>query len=274
MCTPIFPGPTANRHTKIFTIHRTRGAFRSGIPRSFAGTRGDYLYTGPSREAEKLTNLEAGTQWQWVKARIGINYYYMPIRDELVPYGTVNDLGVAVTAVAPKTLHQGVEFVAAWEPLANLDLSGNISLNDDHFVRYDEWGYTPFNPDGIAISRNGNRLAVDPDYVANLRVGYTRWNLSGALSWHAQGKQYIDNTQDENTTVAAYSLLNLDLCYRFTRLGGTAQAVELRVRINNLLGTEYETFGFYSDLYAPNYWDPEYIVGAPRAVYTTLAVEF
>lgn len=242
-------------------------------PASFETVSGGYNYIGPSSKPEKLANLEVGTQWQWVNARVGLNYYYMRIRDELVPYGTINDLGVAVTVNAEQTLHQGLEFVTAWEPLRGLDLSGNLALTDHHFVRYNEWDWSLDHGNGGFANRNGNRLAVDPALITNLRVGYSRRGFSAALSWRAQGNQFIDNTEDEGTAIPGYALLNLDLGYRFAHHGDGGHALELRLRVNNLLNAEYETFGFYSDQYAPNYWDPEYIVGAPRAVYTTLAVE-
>ncbi|MCX6600189.1 MAG: TonB-dependent receptor, partial [bacterium] len=233
-------------------IHDTAGRFFRVKP------TGGYRYIGPSVVPENMLNLEAGTNWQWQSLRAGANVYWIRLHDEIVPYGTQNDLGQYVSVNAPKTLHQGVEFVAAYSPLASLKLSGNLALTDHRFVRYSEWGE----------SRAGNRIAFDPPYVGNLRAEFSEWDFRFALSLQAVGKQYVDNSENDGTAVPAYALLNADFGYRFTRLHGAAKALELRVRINNLLDHEFESFGYINDN-----GDPVYMVGAPRAVYSTLAVE-
>jgi outer membrane receptor protein involved in Fe transport len=159
-----------------------------------------------------------------------------------------------------------VELVAAYSPLASLKLSGNLALTDHHFVRYDElvWG----GRDYVYVSRAGNRIAFDPPYVGNLRAEFSEWDFRFALSMQAVGKQYVDNSKNDETAVPAYTLLHADLGYRFTRLHGAAKAIELRVRVNNLLDREFESFGYLND-----WGQPVYMVGAPRAAYTTLAVE-
>jgi iron complex outermembrane receptor protein len=233
-------------------IHDTAGRFFRPKPSD------GYEYIGPSVLYETMLNCEAGTNWQWQDIRVGANVYWIRLHDEIVPYGTQNDLGQYVSVNAPKTLHQGVELVAAYSPLASLKFSGNLALTDHRFLRYSEWG----------VSREGNRIAFDPPYVGNLRAEFSEWNFRFALSLQAVGKQYVDNSENDDTAVPAYALLHADLGYRFTRLHGAAKAVELRVRINNLLNREFESFGYIND-----WGEPVYMVGAPRAVYTTLAVE-
>jgi iron complex outermembrane receptor protein len=241
-------------------IHDTQGRFFRVQP------TGGYRYIGPGVVPEQMLNYEAGTNWQWRNLRAGANVYWIRVHDEIVPYGTQNDLGQFVSVNAPKTLHQGVEFIASCSPLPSLKFTGNLALTDHHFVRYRElvWQDTGYVP----VSRNGNRIAFDPPYVGNLRAEYSRWNFRCALSLQALGKQYVDNSENDDTAVPAYALLNADFAYRFAHLAGTAKTVELRLRINNLLDREFESFGYMNDD-----GDPVYMVGAPRAAYTTLAVE-
>ncbi|RPH94284.1 TonB-dependent receptor [candidate division KSB1 bacterium] len=229
----------------------------------FANGENGGVYTGGGLVPELMDNVELGTLWQYRGARLGVNDYWMRVKDEIVPYGTLDDLGVPVTGNAPRTLHSGVEIVGSHSPLTWLDLSGNLALTDHHFVNYKEYDWNTSE----LVKRDGNRLAYDPPYIANLRAQVSRWNLNFALSLQAVGKQYVDNTENNNTAVPAYALLHVDLGYRFTRMAGTAKYVELRLRVNNLLDKEYESFGFIGD------YGPSYIVGAPRALYTTLAVE-
>jgi iron complex outermembrane recepter protein len=237
-------------------------------PNHFQTQPGGYEYIGPTLKPEKLLDLEVGTQWQWRMARIGLNYYFMTIRDELVPYGTLDDLGVPVTGNAERTRHSGVEIVAAISPTHWLNASGNLALTNHRFIRYQEFDWNT----GVLVSRNGNRLANDPPYVGNLRVeikpnNYLGVNPWGAISFQAVGRQFIDNTQDGKTTVPAYALMNLDIGLRLTTVPQDLKAVELRLRVSNLFDKKYEAFGFISD---PG---PVYMVGAPRAYYLTMAVE-
>ncbi|MBL0060546.1 MAG: TonB-dependent receptor [bacterium] len=91
----------------------------------------------------------------------------------------------------------------------------------------------------------------------------THGNFFTTLGARFVGKQFTDNSEDSETAIDAYTLVNLDLGYRFENLPGNVPLLELRLRVNNVFDTEYETVGY----------GPTYIVGAPRAFYTTLAVE-
>ncbi|MDD5088608.1 MAG: TonB-dependent receptor [bacterium] len=216
-------------------------------------------YVGPSVKPERAVNLELGTTWQWRFARAQIVGYWMTIRDEIVPWGTQNDLGQYVSDNAEETRHRGVEITAALTPLPPVTLSGNLALTDHRFVSYSPWG----------VNLGGKRIAWDPPYVANLR-GEFRWRgFRSALIWQGIGSQFVDNTENDDTAVPAYALWHLDLSYRFAPVADQLRAVELRVRVNNLLDTEYETFGSLDD----DGVTPLYFVGAPRAVYVTTAVE-
>jgi iron complex outermembrane receptor protein len=140
-----------------------------------------------------------------------------------------------------------------------INLSGNLALTDHHFVKYTQWG----------MDLGGNRIAWDPPYIANLRGDFRYQSFRGYLLWQGVGKQFVDNTENKDTTVPAYSLFHLDLAYRLAPVANQLSAIELRIRVNNLLDTEYETFGSLDD----DGVTPLYFVGAPRAVYVTTAIE-
>lgn len=231
-------------------------------PSHFANGVHGGKYIGPGLVPETMDNLELGTLWQYRGARLGLNYYWMNVKDEIVPYGTLDDMGVPVTGNASRTRHSGVEFVAACSPWRYLSLSGNLALTDHTFKDYREYDWNS----GELVKRDGKRLAMDPSYVGNLRTEFTYSGAFAALTMQTVGKQYIDNANTEDDAISAFMLLNLDLGYKFRDPSRIARIVELRLRVNNLLGKEYETYGYQDG-------GPRYIVGAPRAVYTTLGVE-
>jgi iron complex outermembrane recepter protein len=235
-------------------------------PQRFSPDGSNLRYIGPSLKPEQLVNVEIGVHAQWNNARTGINGYWMRLRDEIIPYsGQLDDNGVPVSGNAERTLHQGIEFIASYAPVHDLTLSGNLALTDHHFERYREfdWGA------GAMVARDGNRLPSDPAYLANLRCAYSAHGARAALSWRAIDKQFIDNSQNRASAVPAYTVFNLDLGYRLTTTFAGARAIDAGVRVNNLLDTQYESFGYadYDD------GSPRYIVGAPRAVYVTIGLD-
>jgi iron complex outermembrane recepter protein len=241
-------------------------------PVQFFRLPGGFRYIGHGLNPEEMQNIEIGNNWQWVHGRFGMNFYWMSLRNEIVPYGPLDSLGVPLVTNAERTLHQGLEFVGAWGPADWLTLSGNLAFTDHHFVHYRELDWNT----GTLASRDGNRLANDPPYVVNLRAEFRYANprivrdmeFFLVPNLQAVGKQFIDNTETDSSAVPANVLLNLDCGFIYTHVGSVAKAVELRFRVNNVLDRKFETFGFWGDV------EPVYIVGAPRAVYSTLAVDF
>ncbi len=230
-------------------------------PSHFAPRTSGYDYVGPSLKPEKLTNIELGSEWQWLHAHVGLNLYYMQLRDALVPYGALDNLGLPVTINAKEAVHQGIELVTGGEPVNGLKLTGNLALTDHHFVSHEEYDWAL----GAMVKRDGNRIGFDPVYVANARAEYELRGVRAGLGMRSVGKQYVDNTQDEATAVPAYTVCSLDLGYRFQNVPGL-NAVDLKFLVNNVFNVEYEAFGY-------NYGEARYIVGAPRSVFVTLGVE-
>ncbi len=229
-------------------------------------TDGDgYEYIGPSLEPERLTNLEAGTHWQWSRGRIGLNAYYMALRDAIVPYGALDNLGVPKTINAKETVHQGLELVAAWSPLAALSLSGNLALTDHRFIHHKELVWDNDSNWYVEAKRDGNRIGFDPIFIANERVEYAWRGLTAGVGMRTVGKQYIDNSENETTAVPMYTLVSLNLGYRLENVP-SVRAVELSLHVTNLFDHEYVSFGY-------DYGEALYFVGAPRAMYVTTAVE-
>ncbi|MBU1707380.1 TonB-dependent receptor [bacterium] len=235
------------------------------VPARFEPRAGGYKYIGESLKPEKLSDIEVGTSWEWSRVGVGVNAYYMSLRDEIVPYaGQLDDNGVPISGNAEKTLHQGLEFVMAASPTENIKVSGNLVITDHHFVSYNEWDWNAWD----FINRDGNQLAGDPTYIGNMRVEWKPKNFMLALSLRTVGKQYIDNSQNEGTAVSSYEVLNFDAGYRFEKVSGL-RGMEVRLRVNNVLNSEYETSG-YSD-----YDDgtPRYFVAPPTNIITTLIID-
>jgi iron complex outermembrane receptor protein len=235
-------------------------------PNRFRATNSGLEYIGPQLKPEKLTDFEFGLSSQWKNARLGANYYYMLLRDEIIPYaGQLDDNGVPVSGNAEQTLHAGIELVGAYSPVNGVSLDGNFALVDHRFIRYREFDWAS----GEFASRDGKRLAYDAAYLGNLRLSCDHHYFSTAVAARFVGKQFVDNTQNTETAVREYATLNLDLSKRFDYVADL-RAIDVHLRIANLLDHEYENFG-YSDF---NDGQPRYIPAAPRSIQLTAGIEF
>ncbi len=220
-------------------------------------------YIGPSLDPEKILDIEAGTNWQWSAARLGVNFYHMTLTDAIVPYGALDNLGVPLSINAEETLHRGIEFVADFTPVRHVSLAGNLALTDHHFVKHEEFDWIA----GEMVNLGGNKIGFDPQYVGSIRAEFSWHELRAESGLRAVGKQYVDNSQNESTVVPAYSIVSLDCGWKINHPAEQLKAIEPRLRINNLLNSEYESFGY-------NYGEPLYFVGSPRSYYFTIGLEF
>ncbi len=252
----------AQREPAFRDLYNAQDYYSSPLlaPNRFANGVNGGEYVGPTLDEEKLINFEIGAIAQWRTAHVGVNYYRMELTDAIVTdNGQLDDLGNLLSANADKVRHQGIELVGAIEPIRNLKFSGNLALADHKFVTYSEVDWNTY----LLTSRDGNRIGQDPEYLANVQAEHTYKNLFSAIGARLVGKQFTDNSEDTTTEIDGYALVHVDLGYKLKNLPGNVPLMELRVRVNNLFDTEYETVGY----------GPTYIVGAPRAIYTTLAVE-
>ncbi len=106
---------------------------------------------------------------------------------------------------------------------------------------------------------SGNSIAGFPQTLGNLRVTGYWGNFSASLLFRHAGKQYLDNTENEDRAIKSHNLTDLTLNYR---LYNFIYFPELRFifKVNNLFNIQYETAGYY---YYENYYYP----GAERNYY-------
>jgi iron complex outermembrane recepter protein len=208
-----------------------------------------FNFDKPLAKPEKLNNIELGFGYTTPRFRANANAFWMDFRDEIVKSGQLDLFGQPVTGNADKTLHSGIELSAAIQPVPALTIQGNTTLSHNTFKNHTDFS------SGQAVSRDGNRIAGFPDFIANLRATYEHQGLRTSLYLRHVGKQYTDNSEDnrQNPTlrnapgyiplvVDPYTTVDLSLGYDLGRQLGMKK-FEIRLNINNLFDTLYETHG-------------------------------
>ena len=216
---------------------------------------------------EDVMDLEFGLNYSSPSLALGLNLYRMDFRNEIVPFGTVDNDGRPIKGNAGSTVHQGVEFSFNAHPLKYTKINGNFSYSQNYFRQfiYNEIDWdTGLVAEKIDLS--GNSIAGFPDMLGNIQIAADYRNIYASLTGQYVGKQYLDNTQNEERTIDPYFTLRLMLAYQIDWLT-SFPSMRIRFKINNLLDAEYETAGYY---YYGNYYWP----AAGRSYYAAITFEF
>ena len=205
----------------------------------------------PAPRAERLYDFEAGYQAEGAKARAGINLYYMRYRDQLVQTGELSDIGEALTTNIPDSYRMGVELTAGWDPVSWLTLEANAALSRNRLLDFDE--YVEDWDNGTTVIHYGDAaLAYSPSAIIN---GFINLNIKGFRAQLHTGfvsRMYLDNTENRDRSLPAYSLTELSLGYTFKLPKGYGiREIDLGVDANNLFNARVAQSGWvYSAIYA------------------------
>jgi iron complex outermembrane recepter protein len=219
----------------------------------------NHIYQDPLIDPENLRDYEAGIGWRQGNAWLRLTGFWMDFRNEIVPSGQIDALGVPITGNAARSAHKGVEAEFGYQHRSGLELKGNATFSRNRFGDYRE-----FVAPGVFNDYSGNAIALFPDRMANVTVGYRRGRSRAELTMVETGRQYLDNTEDNRKNaflrvmpghlgkfVEEHAVLNAALTLDLTPLVGTRalgeRSLALDVHGMNLTNLRYETSGYVFD---------------------------
>jgi len=231
--------------------------FRPGwMAYSFVGigqrepNRDDYTQSTPAGRPlpEWMLDWEAGIRRQTDGWSLSANLFFMDYRDQLVLDGRINDVGAYIRTNVPRSYRAGIEVEAAAKIGERLTLSGNAAFSRNkvrEFVEYrDNWDTGGQG----AIRLENTDLAFSPPVVARAEatwavvpVGETH-HLSVSLAGKYVGKQFLDNTGNDATSLPAYFFSDLRLNYDLT--GVVCKRISAILSISNLFDARYSANGW------------------------------
>ncbi|MEE8418040.1 MAG: TonB-dependent receptor [candidate division Zixibacteria bacterium] len=241
-------------------------------PGNFTPISPGYDFVGKELDPEKLFDVEFGGSFKSDLAgndlNLALNLYRMQMNDEIIPYaGQVDDDGYPISGNADKTLHQGIEISAKFVTTANLKFSGNISVNNDHFEDYTEYGFDWDAWEAIELDRSGNRIGGFPAMLANYNVTYRYYTASFGLYGHFVGEQFLDNSESDERKLENFHVVDLVGSIDIGDEFGVGSMV-LSVRVNNLFDTKYAAAGYIE----ADDGLPRYMVGAERNFFVSIGL--
>jgi iron complex outermembrane receptor protein len=212
----------------------------------------------PKPVEEKLTDYEAGFSYTSKQLMFRTTLYNMDFRDEIIYLGDRTDVGTAVTGNADRSVHRGIELEGRGRLGRDLELAGNLMLSDDKLKEFET--YVPIDEYPWLEPRDlsGNRIAGFPNVLGRLSLSWNpSWGRLELGAFHA-GRLYTDNTNDRERSIDPYTTVDFSARWKLN------ETYALRLRVNNLLDEEYESFGYV------DWTTPVFIPAAGRNIFMML----
>lgn len=183
---------------------------------------------------------------------LGANLYFMDYHNQMVQTGKLTDIGYKLMENVKDSYRAGIEIEAAVPIIQNkLRMDANITLSQnkikdyttyyDVFDNLDDYNWLAQEETNIGTTQ----ISFSPDIVGMASMTYQpirplMFNLMGKYV----GKQYLDNTQNEDKSLPSYFTSNLSAGYTFenTQLG----TISIQAFVNNLFNSKYSANGWAS----------------------------
>lgn len=215
--------------------------------------RSNYTDADPGKplpKPETLYNIELGYNYKSTNTYFSSNLYYMYYIDQLVLTGEINDVGAAIMTNVDKSYRLGLEVSTGIKILEKLHISANATFSQNkisNFTEYvDNWDTWEQEANNIGETD----LSFSPSIIVNGRVSYELFKKFKAefISKYV-GKQYIDNTSNNDRSIDPYFVNDLKFSYSLKTK--SIKEIDFNVLINNIFDHKYES----------NAWVYRYILG-------------
>lgn len=226
--------------------------------------RDDYVSSSPlSRpKSEQMQDAEAGYKFRGNKISFGINGYYMNYKNQLILNGEINDVGAYIRQNVDKSYRTGVELEIAYSISKDIAISGNATFSENKIKSYYDYVDDYDNGGQIVDTINNTDIAFSPSVISAATISYLPFN-----NFHVDfitkyvGKQFLDNTSNENKSLKAYVLNDIRLNYALKI--SHIKEIGITFSVNNIFNKLYESNGYtYSyksggELVTQNYYYPQ-----------------
>lgn len=208
-------------------------------------------YTGlPS--PERLYDYELGYTYSHPRFTVGANLYFMDYDNQLVLTGEYNDVGAYKTDNVKDSYRMGAEFTAGVKILDWFRWDGNIVLSRNKIQNYkqyidlydnqNDWSWV--GQDSVMGTAT---IAFSPTITAMSLFTFDIAGFLATVQTNVTGKQYLDNTEDKNAMLKAFTTTNVNLQYQLpmNKWCGRTNVPQIRLlcQLNNIFDAKYASNG-------------------------------
>lgn len=224
--------------------------------------RDDFRNSPPDNwpKHEQLDNIEFGYRYSRKRTSFTLNGYLMEYQNQLVLTGAVNDVGEPIRANMKESYRRGIELEAQTSITKKLQIGGNLNLSTNKIASFTEEVGSWDTSANLSVLRENTDISFSPNMIGALILGY-KVNKNWMFQANAKhvAKQYLDNTQSDNSSLPAFTVLNASASYTADSLIGT-KSFSFGIYLNNLLDATYAPLGYtYSGVMAGQRSDFNYV---------------
>ena len=208
----------------------------------------------PFPKPEQLLDYELGYNYNGRIWQAGANLYYMDYTDQFVQTGAVSDIGEALTTNIKDSYRMGVELQAGVSPTKWLTIEANAALSQNKIKDFDEV-VEDWDNGTTTIHYDNSTLAFSPSAILN---GFVTFHHKGfEATWHTNyvSRMYLDNTQNIDRSLPAYSTSNVSLGYTLKPKKVVKEAI-FKVNFNNIFNKRYAASGWVYSAICDSYGHP------------------
>ena len=198
-------------------------------------------------KAENMRDLEIGYAYNYKKLAINTNIYWMDYTNQLILTGQINDVGGYTRTNAKESCRAGIELAGRYKIISSLALSGAFTLSQNKIKQFNEYldeylDDEPYYTQQLIDHKNTN-LAFSPTIVTSAGLTFKPLkNLS--IDWLTKyvGRQYLDNTSNDNRSINPFSFSNLTLSYKIENK--FFEEITFGLLVNNIFNALYSNNGY------------------------------
>jgi iron complex outermembrane receptor protein len=241
-----FWNPKAGLH---YALNKYNAMYASVSVANREPNRTNYTEAGTDEKptSERLTDYELGYLFKNDIFSLGANCYYMKYKNQLILTGKVSEIGEALTSNIPDSYREGVELMAGINFFKWLKWNGNVTLSENKIKNFTEYDVDVYDASGNWTGTQNNVLgktdiAYSPTVIANSLLSFTYHDFGVALQSNYVGKQYIDNTSDNDRRLDAYFVNNLRFSYSLKLK--QLKSIDFSFAVNNVFNEKYSSNGY------------------------------
>ena len=226
----------------VYNINPRQKAYASFGISQREPDRSNFTDADPGRTPvpEKLFDYEAGYQLSSSGITFRANVFYMNYIDQLISTGEINNVGSTILTNVPKSYRMGAEIEAGIQIFKNLNWYGNLSLSRNIIPVFTDFTDNWDTGAQDQMTLRNKTISFSPSIVAASVIDFYPFrNFHLSINSKYVGKQYIDNTQNNERMLNAYMTQNLSLMYVIENK--IFKEMTFQLLLNNLLNTNYET---------------------------------
>ncbi|MEQ8628995.1 TonB-dependent receptor [Ekhidna sp.] len=232
-----------------YTLNESSNVYASFAIGNREPVRNDFVDApgGVTPKHETLRNLEIGYRKFGQDFSFQANYYLMDYENQLVLTGELNDVGSSIRQNVPDSYRMGIELVGAYQFTDQLRWDANLTLSRNKIENFTEvlYNYGPawdeFNVEETQYKDTD--IAFSPNVIGGSQLTYTPFDgFEAALRSKYVGKQFLDNTSNDQRSIDPYFINDLRLSYNFSV--SSIENVNISLLVNNILDVEYSSNGY------------------------------